>query len=343
MPADTSSPPPPLPVAGGPASPRLHLPDLEDLINDVLTTASLRRREVRDDAGRSYEVVVRPHVTLGDHQDGAVVTILDIGAMKVSRHAVTAAGIALALDDVTDAARPAKIHRSYEQKLEQLAFETAAAEERERRRIAADLHDRIGQTLALIDIKLNAARRTLSPGGDNDLDDCRRLVQQSIADVRAQTFELSPPILYDLGIKAAVSWLGDRMKHEHGLEVEVADDGQPKPLDETAAALLFRAIRELLMNVLKHAGTRAARVSLRREEGELSVEVKDEGAGFDTEHAPPSGGFGLFSVRERIARLGGSVEITSAPGQGTRVGIRLPVLASTHGAPRRTRDEDPAR
>ncbi len=294
--------------------PQIHLPDLERLINEVLENESPQRREVQDDAGHWYEVVVRPYVTLDDRQDGAVVSILDIDALKVSQ---------LAVIEARDVAE------SKEQKLKQLAFETAATEERERRRIAADIHDRIGQALALVEMKLNVLREALGDADGKDLDDCRRLVVQSIADARTLSFELSPPILYDLGLEAAVSWLSDQMKAEHGLEVHIEDDGQSKPLGETTAALLFRAIRELLMNVLKHARTRVAWVSLRREGEQLVVEVRDEGVGFDLDHAQPGSGFGLFNVRERITRLGGSMEVSALAGHGARVTLRLPLQATT--------------
>ena len=215
----------------------------------------------------------------------------------------------------------------YQEKLRAMAFDDALAEERERRRIAADLHDHIGQSLALAQIKLSGLRDALGAEAQPALAECLRLIEQSITETRTLTFELSPPILYDLGLKAALGWLGDRLAERHGLAVSVEGEGDTG-LDPEVASLLFRVVRELLMNVVKHAETPHARVALSREGDQLVIEVEDGGVGFDADvDAHTQRGFGLFSVREQGARLGGTVEIVSARGEGTRVRLRIPVRA----------------
>jgi signal transduction histidine kinase len=162
------------------------------------------------------------------------------------------------------------------------------------------------------------------------LDEGVKILEHAIAEARTLTFDLSPPVLYDLGLEAAISWLAEELERRHGLKVDVNDDGTTKPLDEAASAVTFRAIRELLMNVVKHANAPRATVTLTSSGGHLEVEVRDEGVGFDVAtgfgHEKP--GFGLLSVRQQLARLGGLVELESEPGRGTRARMRVALNAS---------------
>ncbi|HLD47073.1 MAG TPA: ATP-binding protein, partial [Desulfobaccales bacterium] len=156
-----------------------------------------------------------------------------------------------------------------------------------------------------------------------------RLIEESIRYTRSLVFELSPPILYELGFEPAMDWLAEHMGKQYGLAVALEDDDNPKPLDNEARVLLFRAVRELLFNVLKHSRASSARVCMRRAGEHLEVIVEDNGVGF-----PPgkpgdlSGkieGFGLFSIRERLNYFGGRMEIDSTPGEVTRVILSLPL------------------
>ncbi len=237
----------------------------------------------------------------------------------------------LAVSFVTDITRRMEFQkklRDYQDKLRQTAHDAALAEERERRRIAVEVHDHIGQALALAQIKLTSIREAIQGPPRVSFDQAVDLLVQSIADTRTLIFELSPPVLYDLGLKEALSWLVEDLEKRHGLPIDLSDDGADKPLPDATAALVFRAVRELLVNVFKHAHSPSARVALRRADGYYSVDVEDRGVGFDPseiEHAQPGSGFGLFSVREQIGRLGGTIEIASSPGQGTRVNLRVPI------------------
>jgi PAS domain S-box-containing protein len=233
----------------------------------------------------------------------------------------------------------------YQTKLQRMVFQSALVEERERRRIAQDLHDHIGQSLALARIKLEAAR-SAAVGVAEAIDAAVALIATSIEETRTLTFELAPPILYDLGLKAALSWLCEETEKRTGVHVEIADGGPDEPLDQTTSALVFRAVRELLTNVFKHAQTPAARIALKEVGDHFEIAVEDKGTGFDVEKAAhgSSGGFGLFSVREQIARLGGTVDIQSTPRDGTRVTLRVPTAMEdgAEGAPTKENDENPA-
>jgi len=219
---------------------------------------------------------------------------------------------------------------SYQGQLRSLASELLLTEERERRRIATDLHDDIGQTLAVIQMKIDSLRPPEgSPQSTEELDLISALLDGMDEAIRTLTFQLSPPVLYELGLKAGVEWLAEQLQAQHGLRIEVSDDGLPKPLDEDVRTLIFRAVRELLINVVKHAQAGGARVSLSRVGAYIHAQVLDDGTGFEPrpDNAPrdSTGGFGLFSIRERMESIGGSVQMESAPGEGTRALLIAPL------------------
>jgi len=217
----------------------------------------------------------------------------------------------------------------YQWQLRRLASELSLSEERERRRVAVELHDGVGQLLALIKIKLAGLREG---GEDGGLLEVLALVDQAIAQTRSLTFELSPLVLHELGFEAALEWLAAQLRDQLRIEVEFSDDGSEKLLGEELQVALFQAARELLHNVAKHAQATRVAVSVRRDNGEICVSVADDGAGFDpAEQAQRRGtqrGFGLFSIRERLRHLGGRAEITSAVGHGTQASLWAP-LADT--------------
>lgn len=245
--------------------------------------------------------------------------------------------VAFVADVTSRRAAIARIHQ-YQHKLQGMAFDRAKTEEGERRRIAVELHDRIGQSLALAEIKLTSVRDGITGKARAAVEDAIGLLERSIVETRSLTFELSPPVLYDLGLAEALSWLAEDIEKRQGLRIELADDGAEKSLDQTTRALVFRAVREILTNVFKHAKTSVARVSLRRADDHYEIAIEDSGVGFaqDAVFDRIGGGFGLLSVREQLRRLGGTLAITSAPGQGTQVHMRLPLTADTPPNEKRT-------
>lgn len=221
------------------------------------------------------------------------------------------------------------IHTCREQ-LGSLAAELSLAEERERRRIATELHDLIGQTLAVSRIKLGTLREMLSSARSvGILDEVREHIEETIRHTRSMVFELSPPALYMIGLGAALEQLAERIQEKHGLKVDFIDDGLPKPINDETCITLFSGVRELLTNVIKHAQASSIRISLKRKANDIVIEVKDDGIGFtikaDGSFAKGHGGFGLFSIRERLQHLGGRLEVESRPGKGTRVTLYVPV------------------
>ncbi len=232
-------------------------------------------------------------------------------------------------DDVTERKDAEAKLLMYQEKLQSLASELSLVEEQERRTIAIDLHDQIGQTLSVIKMRCFSLRENLSsPEQLQYLDEIFELVQQTIQDIRSLTFELSPPVLYELGLVAAVEWLAEEFQNKHELCCLVESDNLPKPLNDDIKVVLFRSVRELLVNIVKHAKAKTARITIRAMKETIRVRVTDDGVGYnlagnnqgDNTHA-----FGLFSISERIHHLGGELEIDSKPGQGTMVTLAAPL------------------
>jgi len=225
--------------------------------------------------------------------------------------------------DITQRKQAEKQLLEYQDQLRYLASELSLAEARERKRIAADLHDRIGQALALTRIKLGTLKAgTTSTAKIANIEETIRLIEVTIKEVRTLLFELSSPLLYEVGLKAAVEQLAEQIQEQYGLHVSLEDDGADKPLSIDGSVVLFQAVRELMLNVVKHAAARRVRVSMSRFNGSISILVEDDGAGFNVPHRAfrpgKQGGYGLFSIRERLEYLGGSLVIESDPGHGTR-------------------------
>ncbi|MBA4373013.1 MAG: hypothetical protein C0402_09170 [Thermodesulfovibrio sp.] len=212
---------------------------------------------------------------------------------------------------------------AYQEQLRSFTSELSLTEERERRRIATDLHDHIGQILAITKIRLGALRDVFaSTHSGREIDEIRALVEQAIGYTKSLTFELSPPILYELGLPAAVEWLCEKLQKEHGLAFICRDDGKEKPLAVDVTVLLFQALRELLINVVKHARATQVTVDLKRSDDTVRIIVSDNGIGFDPALVSKGSTFGLFSVRERLKHFGGHYEILTKPGSGTTIIMR---------------------
>jgi len=222
----------------------------------------------------------------------------------------------------------------YQTQLRTLSAELLKAGERERRRIAAEIHDRIGQTLAITKIQLGALRACLSDKKIlMSVDAVRDLVSQTIKDTRSLTFELSPPVLYELGLMAALQWLAETLQKQSGLIVQLKhNNGDETRINNTIRELLFRTIRELLLNVVKHAQARQAIVSIYILPNHVTVVVRDDGVGFspDTLNAEDttSRGFGLFSIQEQLNHHGGRSTIDTLQGAGTQITIELPLTGN---------------
>jgi two-component system CheB/CheR fusion protein len=217
--------------------------------------------------------------------------------------------------------------RASESRLRQLAVELSRVEQREQQRLAMCLHDEVAQTLALLQIKLGTLAETLGASpAQADIAQIRDLLEKTLDQARSLVFDLSPPILHQLGLEAAVEWVGEKICRDHKLIFVCRDNGEPKPMDDEWKLLLFRCARELMMNTIKHAKATRLTAAVERLGDRICVTVEDDGCGFDVSRLDRwtyDVGFGLFSVRERLTAAGGRCEIDSKPGCGTRVKLTL--------------------
>ncbi|MDD2773104.1 MAG: ATP-binding protein [Elusimicrobiales bacterium] len=207
--------------------------------------------------------------------------------------------------------------RAYQEKLRRMTAELALAEERERRDLAAELHERLGHNLALVKMKLATAAP--KPPGD-----WLAHLEEAIKATRNLIFELGSPVLYELGFEAAVESLAEQFREKHGIEVIVDGCGRIGIADDSMKLLLFKAVRELLHNAAKHSGAAEIRITLSHRAGVGAVRVADNGCGFKPRPVSSAGGgFGLFSIKERLGRFGGHIRITSGK-KGTVVTLEVP-------------------
>jgi signal transduction histidine kinase len=238
--------------------------------------------------------------------------------------------------DMTEQKRAEEEILEHRRRLRALAAEVSRTEERERRQIAAALHDQIGSLLAVSQMQLETLRMSegkdcLTDANRAVLDDVVSSIEEAIAHSRSLTCELSPPLLYEAGLEAAVSWLGDQIRRRHGLPVEVEGRGDVRSLDLECKVLLFQGVRELLTNTVKHAQAGLARVEIDVDAAQIRVVVSDDGVGIGQSESTRPNGFGLFHLRERLEYLGGQMEVVSAPGQGTRTMMSIPRERQTAG------------
>ena len=258
-------------------------------------------------------------------RDGSAMT-LQTTASVVSWRGETA--IQATVVDITDLKQARSDLEIYQTELRRLASELSLAEERERRRIATELHDGAVQNLGLASIHIGSLmRKTTEPVNADTLEAVRSLVAQSVRELRTLMSELSPPMLYETGLPPALQWLANHFETHHALDCSARVADTVERLSDELTVLLFQAARELLMNVVKHANASHAEVLFQRSGSEVELQVHDDGSGMDParlrDGRSPSGGFGLFSMRERVQLGGGSFNVESGH-QGTVIKIRMP-------------------
>jgi signal transduction histidine kinase len=212
--------------------------------------------------------------------------------------------------------------------LQHLSTRLIGAQEEERRNVARELHDEVGQALTAIQVELSVAQRRLNAAGiaPGLLKDAESITHGALQTVRDFSQLLHPALLDDLGLVAAVEWQAKSFEGRHGIRVDVQQDGMAKQLPREVELAAYRIVQEALTNVAKHARATTCHIRLRRDNGDLEVTVEDDGRGFDPANLDETHrGLGLVGMRERVALLDGRVALESARGEGTRVKVRLPV------------------
>lgn len=263
-------------------------------------------------------------------KDGRALDLgMSIGALTDLEGTTT--GMVACIRDITERKAWERKLIDYQNQLRCLASQLTLTEEQERKRIALEIHDHISQSLALAKIKLGtmAAAKTANERNREVLV-IRELLEQSIRNTRSLIFNLSPPFLYELGLEKALEWLLDDMEKEYGIKTRLVCTGAAGGLDDDVRILLYQSVRELLINVVKHAHAKTATVFLDRNGQMVHVSVEDDGKGFvispDGFRVSSGGGFGIFSIRERFEYLGGGLTVESKLNRGTRIDMELPLV-----------------
>jgi PAS domain S-box-containing protein len=275
-----------------------------DVRSALAANGPVRRERFSVGDGTWREIIAAPF----RDSDGVIVGVVDISRDITERK-----------QSQLDALRDAN------DKLRRLSERQEALLESERTRIAHNLHDSVGQSLNLVRIKLDEIAAGVKPVVPA-LAEITSIIEECTVAIRTLEFELSPPVLRELGLAPALDWLAEEMQHQYGLRVDVSEDGESYPLSDSAGTIAFRAIRELLINVVKHAGVARAHVDMQRAGRQVIITVSDEGAGFDDKTV--AAGLGLVSVRDRLRFIGGSAIIDGAGG-GTVATLTLPLAAET--------------
>lgn len=227
--------------------------------------------------------------------------------------------------DVTESRRSERRYAGELEALRGFATESVLREERLRQALAIELQSGLGQEIALAKLQLARLRKSVGAEFKEPLSAIERLVEQAERSLRLITFQISPPSLHDLGLCAALEWLAEELERKFELKVKLEGRGAPATLDDRVALIVFRAVRELLLNVATHSGVREAKVRIVQVDETLRVTVEDAGRGFDVLDAELRG-YGLFGIGEQLKALGGTIAVESSAAKGTLVTLTAPIL-----------------
>lgn len=221
--------------------------------------------------------------------------------------------------------------------MRELSARVLEAREEEKTLIARELHDELGQLLTALKMDLAWMRERLPPGRPEvtvKAQQMNAMLDQTVASVRRISANLRPLMLDDLGLADAAQWLVEDFGRRSGIEcrLDLDSDSGLELLERPAATAVYRALQESLTNIARHSGARRARVALGLKDGQVELDIEDDGRGITAEEAAKSRSLGLKGMRERISYLGGSLAVEGTPGQGTRVRVRLPVAAAAQEA-----------
>jgi signal transduction histidine kinase len=217
----------------------------------------------------------------------------------------------------------------YEAVLDALARQLTSVADDERQKLAEQLHDHFGQDLLLIKLKLQQIANACTADLRQRLSEITDITSGLIEQTRASIRELSASYVCDMGLDGALQCLARDIEKRHGLVCQLTLDSKPAALSDEVQRVLYRATRELIINVVKHARASQIKIAVRRKLDSQSIEVRDDGRGFKSRKTAVAGltggSFGLFSVRANLAALGGNLRVVSKPGKGTRALVTVPV------------------
>ena len=234
------------------------------------------------------------------------------------------------IEDITDEKKIRENVLKYQSDLKSLTNELIVAEERAKRRLAVTLHDKLGQYLALANFKTSELKKiTTNSKSKKIIGEITAFIDDAIKESRDITYELSPPVLYEMGLVSAISWKLDEIEKNNKIKVSLINRSQSHELEEKIQIILYRTISELIQNIIKHSEAENLNVSFRLLKNVYRITISDNGIGFDLaamkDKAISEKKFGIFSIIERIKYIGGDLNINSVPKKGTKVVIDIPI------------------
>ncbi|MDZ7761138.1 MAG: PAS domain S-box protein [Desulfovermiculus sp.] len=264
------------------------------------------------------------------HKNGSIVPV-EISMSPLFDHDHRLVGVQGITRDITFRKKAERIKQTHQRRLRALAAKLASAQNQEQRRIAEGLHDDVAQLLSASSYKLSMVQGIHNIMHTYEITtETIKLINLANERIHQLCFELTSSTLYKLGLRAAIEELCEGIGHRYGIEFIVRGNGNPKTLDEESATVLFKAVRELLFNVIKHAGVKEGTVTVSCENNMLHLAVEDHGRGFAEEYRneeqSPGKGLGLFSIQERLRDLGGKIYLNSVPNEFTRITLSVPLI-----------------
>ena len=244
----------------------------------------------------------------------------------------------VAVLDISQRKQNEAVLRQSAETLRTLSRRLLEVQETERRALARELHDEIGQALSAVKINLQGMQRLTEPSARaRYLEDSTDIVERALQQVRSLSLDLRPSLLDDLGLVPALRWYLDNQAQRAGFAARLASDPLETRLPAHIETVCFRVAQEAITNVVRHAQAARVHVELRRSNGELQLTVRDEGVGFDARAAQVlaarGASLGLLGMQERVQLLGGTIEFIAAPGRGTRIRLHFPASAAAGATP----------
>ncbi len=244
-----------------------------------------------------------------------------------------------AITDITELKKAEVELKTQREKLLLFTYRQSLVEEKQRRDIAQELHDKVGQNLSMAKLRLMQSQNLLSKEKQTEIiEDVTETLDSAIKSTRTLVFDLSPPVLYELGLEAAIDWIAENMEKGHGIRISFKRPNEPLDIEVNLRVILFQVVKELIVNVVKHSEATEAHISLLSNDSNIVLEVTDYGKGFSVDdlkyRSTTDSGYGIFSIREKVSLLGGEVRIESIPGTSTTATVTIPsVPPGSEGAP----------
>ena len=302
----------------------LDITGVDRIAAEVIDTLAPHLSEVKDLQGRPYSLRIRPYRTEDNRVDGAVIVLVDLNSRANTEFVAERA--------MTGDHRQAD--RAQNEELRAFSAGLLTAQENERRNLALELHDDLGQSLALLELSVESLERSNTPRKQwrEDLHAVHEQIKSLSSSLRQIAYQLHPAALEHLGLAEAVESHVRQFNLREKILVRFQASNVPGDIDPQTALSLYRIVQESLSNIVKHSNAKSAEILLSRSEHTIRLRIKDSGSGFEFESSKNKGGLGLRSMEERTRACGGTFQINAKPGAGTEVLVEVPEIGTQNVA-----------